>query len=415
MIITPSAARAALLEQAQQRILITDGAFGTEIQNWKLSEADYAGSLGLAKDQKGNNDILALSAPHIPESIHRAYFAAGADIAETNTFSANRISQADYAAEHLVREINLESAKMARRVADEFAAKDAKNGIIRPRFVAGAIGPTNKTLSLSPDVNDPGYREIDWDFLVDVYREQAAALIEGGADFILIETVFDTLNCKAGIMAIKLLEAELGREVPVMLSMTLTDLSGRNLSGHTVEAFWYAVRHAKPLTIGLNCSFGATQLRPHVRALSAIADAAIMVYPNAGLPNELGAYDEEPPTTAGLVKEWADHGQVNVLGGCCGSTPDHIKAIADAAIMVYPNAGLPNELGEYDELPETTAALVREWAEAGQVNVLGGCCGSTPEHIAAIARAAAALPPRQLPELAPLTRLAGLEPFVMAA
>ena len=345
--------REQFLAEAAKRILITDGAFGTEIQNWKLSEADYAGSLGLARVQKGNNDILALTKPEVPESIHRAYFAAGADIAETNTFSANRISQADYAAEHLVRDINLESAKMARRVADEFEAGDG-----RPRFVAGAIGPTNKTLSLSPDVNDPGYREIDWDFLVDVYKEQAAALVEGGADFILVETVFDTLNCKAAIMAIKQLEAELGRELPLMLSMTLTDLSGRNLSGHTVEAFWYAVRHARPLTIGLNCSFGATQLRPHVRALS---------------------------------------------------------AIADTAIMVYPNAGLPNELGEYDEMPETTAALVREWAEAGQVNVLGGCCGSGPKHIAAIAAAAAKLAPRKLPELAPLTRLAGLEPFVMAA
>jgi 5-methyltetrahydrofolate--homocysteine methyltransferase len=323
MILTSSAARAALLEQARQRILITDGAFGTEIQNWKLNEADYSGSLGLARDQKGNNDILALSAPHVPESIHRAYFAAGADIAETNTFSANRISQADYAAEHLVREINLESAKLARRVADEFAALDG-----RPRFVAGAIGPTNKTLSLSPDVNDPGFREIDWDFLVEVYREQAEALVEGGADFILVETVFDTLNAKAAIMAVRLLEEQLGREVPIMLSMTLTDLSGRNLSGHTVEAFWYAVRHARPLTIGLNCSFGAAQLRPHVRALSQIADTLIMVYPNAGLPNELGAYDEMPETTAGLVHEWAEHGQVNVLGGCCGSTPEHIAAIA---------------------------------------------------------------------------------------
>ena len=273
-------ARETLLAEAARRILITDGAFGTEIQNYKLSEADYAGNLGLAKDQKGNNDILALTKPEVPEAIHRAYFEAGADIAETNTFSANRISQADYAAEHLVREINLESAQLARRVADEFQAKDGK-----PRFVAGAIGPTNKTLSLSPDVNDPGFREIDWDTLVDVYKEQAAALVEGGADFILIETVFDTLNVKAGIMAVKQLEAELGREVPIMLSMTLTDLSGRNLSGHTVEAFWHAVRHAKPVTIGLNCSFGATQLRPHVKALSEIADTLIMVYPNAGLPN----------------------------------------------------------------------------------------------------------------------------------
>ncbi|MBC7491308.1 MAG: homocysteine S-methyltransferase family protein, partial [Novosphingobium sp.] len=214
------------------------------------------------------------------------------------------------------------------------------------------------TLSLSPDVNDPGFREIDWDFLVEVYREQAAALIEGGADFILIETVFDTLNAKAGVMAVRKLEAELGREVPIMLSMTLTDLSGRNLSGHTVEAFWCAVRHARPLTIGLNCSFGAAQLRPHVRTLS---------------------------------------------------------QIADTLIMVYPNAGLPNELGEYDEMPETTAGLVGEWASHGQVNILGGCCGSTPAHIAAMAKSVAGLTPRALPVPATVTRLAGLEPFVMAA
>jgi 5-methyltetrahydrofolate--homocysteine methyltransferase len=348
-----TSARERLLAQAAKRILITDGAFGTEIQNCALTEADYAGTLGLGKDQKGNNDILALTKPDVPEAIHRAYFAAGADIAETNTFSANRISQADYGAEHLVREINLASAQLARRVADEFEAKDG-----RPRFVAGAIGPTNKTLSLSPDVNDPGYREIDWDELVGVYHEQAAALVEGGADFILVETVFDTLNAKAAIMAVKQLEAELGRDVPLMLSMTLTDLSGRNLSGHTVESFWYAVRHANPVTIGLNCSFGAAQLRPHVRTLS---------------------------------------------------------AIVDTLIMVYPNAGLPNELGQYDELPEETAAQLREWAEAGQVNVLGGCCGSTPAHIAAIAKAAEGLPPRALPQLDVATRLAGLEPFVMAA
>ncbi|MGF7153791.1 homocysteine S-methyltransferase family protein [Novosphingobium gossypii] len=345
--------RETFLAEAARRILITDGAFGTEIQNWKLSEADYAGTLGLSHEQKGNNDILALTKPEVPESIHRAYFEAGADIAETNTFSANRISQADYGAEHLVREINVESAKMARRLADEFQAKDG-----RPRFVAGAIGPTNKTLSLSPDVNDPGYREIDWDTLVDVYKEQAAALVEGGADFILIETVFDTLNAKAGVMAVRHLEQDLGREVPIMLSMTLTDLSGRNLSGHTVEAFWHAVRHARPLTIGLNCSFGATQLRPHVKTLAEIADTAIMIYPNAGLPNELGAYDEMPETTAGFVGEWAVAGQVNVLGGCCGSTPAHIKAIADKV------------------------------------------SGMTP---------------RALPTLEPVTRLAGLEPFTMVS
>ncbi|WP_029625201.1 homocysteine S-methyltransferase family protein [Sphingomonas sp. PAMC 26605] len=345
--------RETFLAEAAKRILITDGAFGTEIQNWKLSEADYAGDLGLAKDQKGNNDILALTKPAVPEAIHRAYFEAGADIAETNTFSANRISQADYAAEHLVREINVESARLARRLADEFQAKDG-----RPRFVAGAVGPTNKTLSLSPDVNDPGFREIDFDYLKDVYREQVDALIEGGADFILIETVFDTLNAKAGIMAVLEASADLGRDVPIMLSMTLTDLSGRNLSGHTVEAFWHAVRHAKPLTIGLNCSFGAEQLRPHVRTLSDICDTLIMVYPNAGLPNELGEYDEQPSTTAGLV---------------------------------------------------------REWAANAQVNVLGGCCGSTPAHIAAIAKAVGELPPRALPMPPVVTRLAGLEPMTMAA
>uniref|UniRef100_UPI0035CB8A76 homocysteine S-methyltransferase family protein n=1 Tax=uncultured Sphingomonas sp. TaxID=158754 RepID=UPI0035CB8A76 len=345
--------RATFLAEAAKRILITDGAFGTEIQNWKLSEDDYAGTLGLAKDQKGNNDILALTKPEVPEAIHRAYFEAGADIAETNTFSANRISQADYAAEHLVREINVESARLARRLADEFQAKDG-----RPRFVAGAVGPTNKTLSLSPDVNDPGFREIDFDYLKDVYREQVDALIEGGADFILIETVFDTLNAKAGIMAVLEASADLGRDVPIMLSMTLTDLSGRNLSGHTVEAFWHAVRHAKPVTIGLNCSFGAEQLRPHVRTLSDICDTLIMVYPNAGLPNELGEYDEQPSTTAGLV---------------------------------------------------------REWAANRQVNVLGGCCGSTPAHIAAIAKAVGELPPRTLPVPPVVTRLAGLEPMTMAA
>jgi 5-methyltetrahydrofolate--homocysteine methyltransferase len=326
-------AREQLYAEAARRILITDGAFGTEIQNWKLSEADYAGDLGLGHDQKGNNDILALTRPEVPESIHRAYFTAGADIAETNTFSANRISQADYGAEHLVRDINVESARMARRVADEFAAKDG-----RPRFVAGAIGPTNKTLSLSPDVNDPGYREIDFDYLKDVYREQIDALVEGGVDFILIETIFDTLNAKAGIMATLEAAHDLGRDLPLMLSMTLTDLSGRNLSGHTVEAFWHAVRHARPLTIGLNCSFGAEQLRPHVKTLSETCDTLIMIYPNAGLPNELGAYDEAPATTAGLVGEWAVAGQVNVLGGCCGSTPAHIAAMAQKVRGLEPRA-----------------------------------------------------------------------------
>lgn len=323
--------RERLTAAAKDRVLIFDGAFGTQIQNRKLTEEDYAGTLGLGADQKGNNDILALTRPDVLSDITRAYFEAGSDIVSTNTFSANRISQADYAAEGLVREINVASGQLARKLAEEFEAKDG-----RPRFVAGAIGPTNKTLSLSPDVEDPGFREITFDYLVDVYLEQARALVEGGVDFILIETVFDTLNAKAGIMAVKQLERELGRDVPVMISMTLTDLSGRNLSGHTVEAFWYAVRHARPLTIGLNCSFGAEQLRPHVKVLSQIADTLLMIYPNAGLPNELGEYDELPDTTAGLVKDWADHGQVNILGGCCGSSPAHIAAIAKAVASSQP-------------------------------------------------------------------------------
>ena len=321
--------------EAAKRILITDGAFGTEIQNWKLDEAAYAGDLKLSHDQKGNNDILAITRPDVPETITREYLEAGSDIVSTNTFSANIISQADYGAEHLVRAINVESAKIARRLVTEYEAKDG-----RPRFVAGAIGPTNKTLSLSPDVNDPGYREIDFDYLKGVYREQIDALLEGGegvgVDFILIETVFDTLNAKAGIMAAIEAGDDLGRDVPIMLSMTLTDLSGRNLSGHTVEAFWHAVRHARPITIGLNCSFGAEQLRPHVKTLSGIADTLIMIYPNAGLPNELGEYDEMPATTAGLVGEWAVAKQVNVLGGCCGSTPAHIKAMADGVRGLEP-------------------------------------------------------------------------------
>jgi len=346
-------ARQTLMQEAAKRVLISDGAFGTQIQNRKLTEADYAGDLNLPADQKGNNDILALTRPDVIADITRAYLHAGSDIVSTNTFSANTISQADYKAEDKVEAINVESARIARELADEYAAKDG-----RPRFVAGAIGPTNKTLSLSPDVEDPGYREITFDHLVEVYRQQAAGLVKGGADFILVETVFDTLNAKAGIFAVKKLERELGREVPIMMSMTLTDLSGRNLSGHTVEAFWHSVRHARPVTIGLNCSFGAEQLRPHVQLLA---------------------------------------------------------KLADTLVMVYPNAGLPNELGEYDEEPDTTAALVKAWADKGQVNILGGCCGSTPEHIAAMAKAVVGLPPRELPEPPTVMRLAGLEPFEIAA
>lgn len=346
-------ARESLRAEAAKRILMFDGAFGTMIQARRLSEEDFAGELGLPESQHGNNDILALTRPDVIAAITRAYFEAGSDLVSTNTFSSNRISQADYGAQGLVAEINHAAAKIARELADEFSEADG-----RPRFVAGAIGPTNKTLSMSPKVEDPGFREIDFDFLAEVYQEQAQALVAGGADFILVETIFDTLNAKAAIFAVRALERELSREIPMMLSMTLTDLSGRNLSGHTVEAFWYAVRHARPVAIGLNCSFGAAQLRPHVQLLS---------------------------------------------------------SIADTLLLAYPNAGLPNELGEYDELPATTAGLLHEWAEEGRVNILGGCCGSTPEHIAAIATAVKGLAPRQSPEPPRETRLAGLEPFTMAA
>lgn len=342
-----------LLDTASREVLIKDGPYGTAIQNAKLEEADYKGDTGLERDQKGNNDLVNLTRPDVVRAICDEYIAAGATVLATNTFNANSISQADYGAEGLVREINVAAAKVIREACDEASAKDGKR-----RFVCGAIGPTNKTLSLSPNVEDPGFREVDFDDIVAVYHEQCAALVEGGVDTILIETVFDTLNCKAAIMAVKQLESELGRDIPIMISMTLTDLSGRNLSGHTVEAFWYAVRHAKPVTIGLNCSFGADQLRPHVQALS---------------------------------------------------------GLADTLLMAYPNAGLPNELGEYDELPETTAGLVRQWAENGQANILGGCCGSTPAHIAAMARAVEGVEPRKVPATETAMRLSGLEAFVVAA
>ena len=324
-------ARERFAEAAAQRILIKDGPYGTAIQNAKLDAADYAGDTGLEAEQKGNNDLVNLTQPQVIRAICDSYIDAGAHILATNTFNANRISQADYDAEHLVHDINVAAARIIREAVDERTAKD---GV--PRFVAGAVGPTNKTLSLSPDVEDPGYREVTFDDIVEVYREQCAALVEGGADFILIETVFDTLNCKAAIMAVKQLERELQRDIPLMISLTLTDLSGRNLSGHTVEAFWHTVAHAKPLTIGLNCSFGADQLRPHVQLLSGIADTYLMAYPNAGLPNDLGEYDELPDTTAGLVKIWAENGRVNALGGCCGSTPEHISAMAKAVEGIAP-------------------------------------------------------------------------------
>ena len=317
---------------AAKRILIKDGAYGTLIQGEGLKEEDFRGDLSLNHDQRGNNDLLNLTRPDVVRKIAQSFVASGADILATNTFNANRISQADYGAESLVTDINREAARIIRQVADEASAKNGR------LWVAGAIGPTNKTLSLSPDVNDPGFREVTFEEVKTVYREQIDALVDGGVDFVLIETVFDTLNCKAAIMAALEAEVALGRELPIMISMTLTDLSGRNLSGHTVEGFWATVRHAKPLTIGLNCSFGAAQLRPHLAALAQKADALIMAYPNAGLPNELGCYDEAAEETAAQVREWLEDGLVNIVGGCCGTTPAHIAAIANASEGASPRA-----------------------------------------------------------------------------
>jgi len=311
--------------EASKRILVKDGPYGTAIQAERLDAADYCAGLDLTRDQKGNNDLLNITRPELVRTICERFAAAGAELLATNTFNANRISQADYGTEELAAEMNRASARIVREVADRFATA---HGL--PRWVAGAVGPTNKTLSLSPDVNDPAYREVDFDTVKHVYREQVDALVDGGVDFILVETVFDTLNAKAAVMAALEAEQALGRAIPLMLSMTLTDLSGRNLSGHTVEAFWASVRHARPLTVGLNCSFGAAQLRPHLAALAAIADTLVMAYPNAGLPNDLGEYDEAAAETAAQVREWLDSGLVNVVGGCCGTTPEHIAAIAEA-------------------------------------------------------------------------------------
>ncbi|MBA3666534.1 MAG: homocysteine S-methyltransferase family protein [Sphingomonas sp.] len=324
---------AAIRAAAATRILIKDGPYGTMIQDEKLKEADYRGKLTLNHDQRGNNDLLNLTRPDIIRAIAGRFVDAGADILATNSFNATRISQSDYGAEHLVVDINRAAATIIREVVDAATAADGK-----PRWVVGACGPTNKTLSLSPKVNDPGYREVDFDEVKAVYREQIDALVEGGVDAVLIETVFDTLNAKAAIMAALEAGAALGRDLPIMISMTLTDLSGRNLSGHTVEAFWASVRHARPLTIGLNCSFGAAQLRPHLAALSATAETLVMAYPNAGLPNELGCYDESAEETARQVAEWFDAGLVNIVGGCCGTTPRHIAAITGAARDCTPRA-----------------------------------------------------------------------------
>jgi len=343
----------ALRQALTQRILVIDGAMGTMIQGYRLAESDYRGErfASWPCDLKGNNDILVLTRPKIVAEIHRAYLDAGADIIETNTFTSNYSSQADYRTEEFVHEINLAAAQIARRAADEYTAQTGK-----VKFVAGALGPTNRTASLSPNVNDPAYRNIDFDQLAATYLDGARALIEGGVDLLLIETIFDTLNAKAAVFAARQAVDESGIDVPIVISGTITDASGRTLSGQTTEAFWNSVRHARPLAIGLNCALGAKQLRPYIEELSRIAD----VY-----------------------------------------------------VSAYPNAGLPNAFGEYDEAACETAELIREFASSGFVNIVGGCCGTTPEHIRHIAEAVASLPPRKPPQIEPRLRLAGLEPLTI--
>jgi 5-methyltetrahydrofolate--homocysteine methyltransferase len=329
---------AALTAAAEARILILDGAMGTMIQRHKLGEADYRGDRfkDWPRDLKGNNDLLVLTQPDIIRGIHEAYLAAGADMVETNTFNAQTISMADYGMEALSYEINVAAAKLAREAVDKYTALTPD----KPRFVAGAIGPTNRTASLSPDVNNPGFRNISFDELVVAYSEQTRGLIEGGVDTILIETVFDTLNAKAAGFAVKSTFDALGLELPVMISGTVTDLSGRNLSGQTPEAFWYSLKHLKPFSIGMNCSFGAEQLRPSIAQIAKIADARVSAYANAGLPNAMGEYDETPEAMGEAMRAWAADGLLNVVGGCCGTTPDHIKAIAEA-VAPYPPRATP--------------------------------------------------------------------------
>jgi 5-methyltetrahydrofolate--homocysteine methyltransferase len=312
----------------QERILVIDGAMGTMIQRYKLAEEDYRGERfkDWHSDVKGNNDLLSITQPQIIEEIHKQYLEAGADIIETNTFSSTAIAQADYQLQSLAYELNVASAKAARRAADEYNAKDPT----KPRFVAGAIGPLNKTLSLSPDVNNPGYRAVSFDEVASAYYEQIKGLVDGGVDLLLIETIFDTLNAKGAIYAAKkFFRDSKQKELPIMISGTITDASGRTLSGQTLEAFYVSVMHANPLSVGLNCALGAAEMRSHIEELSSIASCYTSAYPNAGLPNAMGEYDEQPEQTAHFLEEWAKEGFVNIVGGCCGTTPEHIKHIAE--------------------------------------------------------------------------------------
>jgi 5-methyltetrahydrofolate--homocysteine methyltransferase len=341
---------------AAKRILVLDGAMGTMIQTLRLSEAEFRGPrfADWPRDVRGNNDLLNLTRPEAIRAFHLEYLHAGADIVETNTFTSTSIAQADYGMEGLAHELNREGARLAREACDAIMRETPE----RQRFVAGAVGPTNRSASISPDVNNPGFRSISFDDLVLAYGEAIRGLIAGGADLILFETIFDTLNAKAGIVAAEVAFAETGVRLPIMISGTITDLSGRTLSGQTPTAFWYSVRHARPISIGLNCALGAKEMRAHVA---------------------------------------------------------EIARIADTLVCAYPNAGLPNEFGEYDESPEAMAVMLGEFARAGLVNIVGGCCGTTPDHIRAIATAVEGVPPRVLPTIVPKMRLSGLEPFESAA
>ncbi|MDG1858137.1 MAG: homocysteine S-methyltransferase family protein [Emcibacteraceae bacterium] len=327
--------RSELLNDAlSKRILVLDGAMGTMIQGKKFSEEDFRGELfkTINNEIKGNNDILALTQPDAICDIHKEYLEAGSDIIETNSFNATSISQADYQMEDVVYELNVACAKVARKAADEFSALTPD----KPRFVAGVLGPTSRTASLSPDVNDPAFRNVSFDELVTSYQEATEGLIDGGSDIILIETVFDTLNAKAAIFAVEKAFDEKGMRLPIMISGTITDASGRTLSGQTAEAFWYSVRHADPISIGFNCALGARELRQHMVSLSKVADTAVSAHPNAGLPNEMGEYDESPEEMTEHLQEWAESGLINIIGGCCGTTPTHIKSICDAVSNVTP-------------------------------------------------------------------------------
>lgn len=326
--------------EIEKRILVLDGAMGTMLQAYKFTEEDFRGERfkDFQVPLQGNNDLLSITQPHAIKEVHAKYFAAGADIVETNTFSGTTIAMADYEMEDLVYELNYESAKIAKEVADEFTAKEPH----KPRFVAGSIGPTNKTASMSPDVNDPGYRAVTFDELRIAYKQQVEALIDGGVDILLVETVFDTLNAKAALFAIEEVKAERGIEMPTMLSGTITDASGRTLSGQTAEAFLISVSHIPLLSVGFNCALGANLLQPHLEAIANKTDFAVSAHPNAGLPNAFGEYDESPAEMAAQIAEYLKKNLINIIGGCCGTTPDHISAIAEVAARYEPRSLVVN-------------------------------------------------------------------------